>query len=237
MCTVTFINRLNTTFITSNRDENIAREKALPPEFQMINGQELIFPKDPTAGGSWFVVNEKVGIGIILNGAFNKHIPTGTYQKSRGLILLDIMSTENPLTCLLSLDLTRIEPFTLILFQHAKLWECRWDGTTLFQKHLDSREDYIWSSATLYNEESREQRNLWFREFLTKEHNITQDTISKFHQSQQNDSQNGFVIKRANGIQTLSITQAVIKPGNFDFYYNDLQKNLMHHKTLENTLF
>ncbi|MGL1516781.1 NRDE family protein, partial [Vibrio parahaemolyticus] len=48
------------------------------------------FPKDPDGGGTWIALKENGDVAILLNGAFENHIPAYPYRRSRGLIFLDI---------------------------------------------------------------------------------------------------------------------------------------------------
>jgi uncharacterized protein with NRDE domain len=61
------------------------------------NGQKLFFPKDTDAGGTWIVMKENGDAAVLLNGAFINHTAEPPYRLSRGIILLDIFSTENHL--------------------------------------------------------------------------------------------------------------------------------------------
>ncbi len=58
MCTVSFVKTADSIIITSNRDEKIIRPSAIPPKSYRVNNQNLIYPKDPKAGGTWFATNE-----------------------------------------------------------------------------------------------------------------------------------------------------------------------------------
>src|ERR1700690_3075267 len=96
MCTVTFIPAGNHFFFTSSRDEKAGRPLALFPAIYEINGCRVLFPKDPLGGGSWIAVNERGHAGVILNGAIKMHEANISYRKSRGLILLDLISGSSP---------------------------------------------------------------------------------------------------------------------------------------------
>ena len=104
MCTVSFISLNNKFVITSNRDENILRPVAFAPQEEIINGCKIIYPKDPKAGGTWFAINQSGAVAVLLNGAFEKHIPLNNYSKSRGLILLEVISKITPLLYFEKLD-------------------------------------------------------------------------------------------------------------------------------------
>ena len=123
MCTVTFIPLKNGIILTSNRDEHISRGLAQYPEFYLSNNKKLVFPKDSKAGGTWFISNEHGDTGILLNGAFKKHISTPPYRKSRGHILPDIFQSDSPLEALNHYNLKGIENFTIILWEEEKLRE------------------------------------------------------------------------------------------------------------------
>ena len=66
MCTVSFVSSKDKIIITSNRDEKIVRPSAIPPQNYILNGKNIIYPKDPKAGGTWFVVDEK-GTVLVLS--------------------------------------------------------------------------------------------------------------------------------------------------------------------------
>ena len=59
-------------------------------------GEKIIFPKDPKAGGTWYAIDEFGTILVLLNGADEKHKVQLPYRKSRGLIVLDIISSGSP---------------------------------------------------------------------------------------------------------------------------------------------
>ncbi len=222
MCTVSFLASDHTFFITSNRDEQIDRATALQPLTTTINNVQITFPEDPKAGGSWFVINEFGMAAVLLNGAFVKHHHTGSYRKSRGLILLEIASCINPFKHFERLNLDNIEPFTLILFQHFRLMELRWDGECKHEKELDIKQPHIYSSCTLYSAEAVKQREGLFDDFIADKIHFTEDNIAAFHSNNHHDNLNGFVIKRSEVLQTLSITQAVITRQNIDMHHHDL---------------
>lgn len=208
--------------ITSNRDENIQRQNAAAPAFHLINNKKIVYPKDAKAGGTWFAAHNDGTVAVLLNGAFEKHDPAPPYRKSRGLILLDIIAADDPALFFKQIDLDKIEPFTLILFHTGSLYELRWDGINKHNRSLNTQVNYIWSSSTLYTGEVIKKREQLFKEFTAGNKNIAPENIHDFHRSDDSDSENGFIINRASGMKTFSITQAVIKPGNLHFLHDDL---------------
>jgi uncharacterized protein with NRDE domain len=222
MCTVSYIVQGRDKYFTSNRDENKQRPTATRPQTFAYKGMKLTYPKDPQAGGSWFVVAENGTIGILLNGAFEKHIPVYPYRKSRGLILLDIFAEAFVLEYFEKYNLIGIEPFTIILFYNNELFELRWDSSQKFIQQLDTTNNYIWSSATLYDAVAMKNRAELFQAFITTQTLLDASLIRQFHSNNYGDDQNGFIINRENGIQTQSITQAILQADELELIHQDL---------------
>ncbi|NDC40852.1 MAG: hypothetical protein EBZ77_04755, partial [Chitinophagia bacterium] len=57
MCTVTYLPLDNGHILTSNRDEQLLRQAAAPPE--LIEGKTggILFPRDGKAGGTWIAAH------------------------------------------------------------------------------------------------------------------------------------------------------------------------------------
>ncbi len=221
MCTVSFVPTKNGICITSNRDEKVSRKKAISPQKTTINNKVITFPKDPQAGGTWFAHDDK-NVIVLLNGAQEKHVSKGNYRKSRGLIVLDLISSKNPLIEWNTIDLQNIEPFTIVCFNEEKLFQLQWNEIEKSTIELDSSKPYIWSSSTLYSKEIRTERANWFAEFLSQKENITADGLLHFHQFTENkNSEYGLQINRNNLLKTVSITQCVINK-TIDLNYIDL---------------
>jgi uncharacterized protein with NRDE domain len=223
MCTVSFVNSNDQIIITSNRDEKVIRPSAIEPKNYSINNKNIIFPKDPKAGGTWYAIDEKGTVLVLLNGAVEKHKVVLPYRKSRGLIVLDIISSSNPIEFWTEIDLDNIEPFTLVLFQSKKLYQLRWDGVQKETTNLDIAQNYVWSSSTLYPKEVREKRSKWFYSFLETKPGITADEMLNFHRyTEEENQEHGLVINRNNVLKTLSITQSVIDQNKVTILHCDL---------------
>lgn len=210
MCTVSFIPLKDKCIITSNRDEHISRPLSFQPKEEVSSGVTLIYPKDPKAGGTWYAINEYGTVGVLLNGAFEKHESKGNYARSRGLILIDLISKPHSLDYLRLINLENIEPFTLVLYENKKLIEMRWDGDSRHIKDMDVNSSHIWSSSTLYNNKVRNKREKLFNDFITQQR-LSPKSILNFHSHTSNDLENGFVIERKTGLKTFSVTQANVE--------------------------
>jgi uncharacterized protein with NRDE domain len=232
MCTVSFVRVNDAVIITSNRDEHIQRENANAPGFHQLQNKKIIFPEDARAGGTWFAAADSGVVAVLLNGAFKKHIAQPPYRKSRGLILLEIVEADEPLSFFNVLDLHNIEPFTIVLHQPGLLHELRWDGNDKYKKALNITGSYIWSSATLYTDAVIEHRKNLFDRFMHSPAVITAATIHDFHAGNNGDAENGFVINRQTGMKTFSITQAVVQNGTVNFLHADLLQQKRYTETM-----
>ena len=203
------------------------------PAAEVRNGKKIIFPADPAGGGTWFAIAEDGTTGILLNGAFQKHIPFYPYRKSRGLVLLDLMAATEGLHHFHHVYLEKIEPFTVVFFQQKNLYELRWDGCQKYTQQLNTDSNYIWSSVTLYDDEAIDKRKRLFQHFITENPVIDNFFIRNFHRNNHDDFENGFIISRRNGIQTQCITQAVVEEDNIRLFHQDLLLNSQHEQIIE----
>lgn len=221
MCTVSFIYSGGKHFITSNRDEHVSRPLALRPREETIGSVKVLFPKDPKAGGTWFALNDTGSVAVLLNGGFVNHVPAGNYARSRGLVLLDVIASEQPYDLLEDMELLHIEPFTLVLF-NGNLLEFIWDGHQKYYRPLDATKNHIWSSATLYTDEVVQHRRTLFQKFLDGKPQIAGSSVVDFHSNNHDDFENGFIIDRDSGLKTFSVTQAVLDDGEIVMRHLDL---------------
>ncbi len=227
MCTVTFFPWGNGVFITSNRDEHNSRGIAKNPEMYQFNAKKLTFPKDAKAGGTWFISNELGDTGVLLNGAFDKHVSLAQYRMSRGLILIEIFQSDSPFEALMKLNLDGIENFTIILWENRLLREIKWDGIKLFVRNHDPQKAHIWSSVTLYSSHMIMERHKWFSDWLISKKKISQQKILEFHSSAGLGNQEyGLRISRDNNISTSSITSLSIKNQRARYYHIDFIQNI-----------
>lgn len=223
MCTVSFVFSNGKATITHNRDEKVARPSATEPQKYFVNNKDIYFPKDQKAGGTWYAVAENGTTLVLLNGADEKHQLKSSYRKSRGLIVLDLISADSPIQEWKSIDLSEIEPFTIVLFQEEKLYQLRWNEIEKSTLNLDVNQNHIWSSSTLYSKEIREQRVNLFQDFM-ESNKISPERLFQFHRyGNSNDVENGLIINRNDEMKTLSITQTVIEKNKVVLSYHDLQ--------------
>lgn len=224
MCTVTYIPTKEYFYLTSNRDEKNWRSDALAPAIYSSGSGRMMFPKDGDAGGTWIAAHENGNIVIFLNGGFKAHTPAPPYRKSRGLILLDMLDHTTPYNCFLAINLNGIEPFTAIIRDSGHLFECRWDGSKKHHKETDRTVPHIWSSVTLYDEETISKRKKWFEDWLAGKKTIYQNDILHFHQfTGDGDAHNDLKMNRDGKVFTVSITSIGIGSNGLTMDYLDLK--------------
>jgi hypothetical protein len=224
MCTVTFIPAGNYFFFTSSRDEQAGRPLALFPEIYDLNGCHVLFPKDPQGGGSWIAVNENGHAGVLLNGAMKVHETEVSYKKSRGLVLLDLISSPSPADAFEGTDFNGIEPFTVILFENKNLYSGKWDSRMKWLESLNANKPYIWSSVTLYDPVAIRKREEWFHAWLSDSAYPGSLDIIHFHQKGgDGDPFNDIMMNRDHKLFTNSISSIRLSNETASFRYLDLR--------------
>ena len=218
--------------LTHNRDENIERPAPESPQWHTINDTSMWFPKDIKGGGTWMACSHNSFV-CLLNGGFEKHTWAGPYKHSRGLVPLAALNCKNATAFYQTYNFDKIEPFTLVFVQDNNVHCIVWDGS---QAHISLITDHkaIWSSSTLYNAKIRDERRAIFELFMTQNPNPSASQMIDFHHTAEVGNQEyNLIMKRENGIQTLSIYQFAIKKSNVETHYIDLQNKNEYNETFE----
>ena len=232
MCTVTYLPLGNDEFcLTSNRDETPTRQ---PMELYHDEANNLLFPKEPKHGGTWISASADNRLVCLLNGAFQKHKHEPPYRKSRGLVVLDYFEYGTTAQFVTNYYFDGIEPFTMVIFDNAKLYDFRWDGEEKHLLELDPEKPHIWSSSTLYNDEIKNKRIAWFQQWLAAEQEKNAAEILKFHKTAgADDKENGLIMSRNNNLVcTVSISQVIKKDHKFSLKYFDRINNQLSEQIL-----
>ncbi|MBN4070283.1 NRDE family protein [Olleya sp. AH-315-F22] len=234
MCTVTIIPKGKNDFIlTSNRDEAPNRT-SLSPEIYTIKNTKMMFPKDELAGGSWIGVSQKNRLICLLNGGFVYHERKADYRMSRGVVVKDLLASEDVEVSIENYNLDDVEPFTLVIPDwnvSLKLYELVWDG---IQKHFTNLplEPKIWSSSSLYSEAMKKERLQWFNDF--KERNkLNNKAIMDFHKTAGKGNEDYGVIMDRHYVKTTSITQVEKMKDVVEMQFNNLQSKNVSVKTFK----
>jgi len=223
MCTVTYIPQAEGGFIlTSNRDESPARATRNLDHSQR-NGQQLVFPRDAGAGGTWIALSDADRVVCLLNGAFVAHQHQPPYKKSRGIMVLEFFDHSNVTDFAKNYDFQGMEPFTLIALERQEIRVLRWDEVQLHDEQLEPEGQYIWSSATLYTPDVQTQREQWFENWLDGRTDFSRQAILDFHRKGgTEDNWNGFIMNRNNLVRTVSITSIQRKQDQLQIQYESL---------------
>lgn len=226
MCTVTFIPKKEGFILTSSRDEMVYRP-TLPPHLYEHQGQKIVYPKDEVAGGTWVAAGLKNQFACLLNGAFGVHQKQPHHTRSRGQVLLENFAFDQVMDFVEQTELHNVEPFTLLLIRKGLFIELRWDGKNKYIKEITPNCPMIWSSPTLYDKDVRVMREKWFHNWINANQSTPDYNISGFHSStHSNNGHDDIVMKRENGVQTLSITQIDYQNNRFKLWYNDLHQEV-----------
>jgi uncharacterized protein with NRDE domain len=230
MCTVSFVKHHKGFSLTSNRDE-LSSRPTLAPKVYEEREQQLVYPKDEIAGGTWIASSVKCISVCLLNGAFKNHNRQLPYNRSRGQVLKERFNFQSNQAFINLVDLENVEPFTLLMIDHQNLKDIDfkvlvWDGDQKHISEVDTTRPQIWASATLYNEQQRKSRKNWFSKFLNETQSLDNEAILRFHTgSFTDDKSEDIVMQRDNVLKTISVSQINISENNSNFYYKDLEKD------------
>jgi hypothetical protein len=139
---------------------------------------------------------------------------------------LEYFNYQNASAFIKKLDCSQVAPFTLLMFDSSNvlnIHQLRWDGDQKYIENINPNVPKLWASATLYGKTQRENRKMWFEQWIKKKSIIDGDYLRSFHTSKHTDDvQNDIVMQRDNGLQTVSVTQVQYHAGQLDMQYHDL---------------
>ena len=231
MCTVIFLPQHNAYALASIRDESPHRPTVMP-ELIKTSDTTVLCPTDSRSGGTWFGTNGFGNTIVLLNGAFINHLPnTRTFRTSRGNIVKELLNVKNPIGQLKEMNLSDIEPFTLIVKQDIRLLEFRWNGREKHFRYCDPENDHIWSSSTLYTREIQEKRARLFWEWLQQSPSFDLATLTEFLTSY-TDPVNGFFMKRSDNLSSISFSYLEANAHSGSLMYHDYTTDKVSNQTI-----
>jgi Transport and Golgi organisation 2 len=231
MCVLTYFPYKEDRFVlTSNRDEQVLRLKALPPKRIKIGKNMLIAPVDPVSQGTWIATSKPYSV-VLLNGGFICHKSAPPYRQSRGQVILDMATFINAEDFYENYAFDGIEPFTLVVFEHGKgreISEIRWCSGQKFFKQIDINLPEIWSSSTLYSPEAISKRKDWYFHLIAENNNqLLPKDILDFHiNGGKDDNHDSINLRRSEDLKTLSTTQISIDSEGHTLVYHDFLQNI-----------
>lgn len=219
MCTLTYIPTSKDTFIwTQNRDESPLRTAQ---KLVYAPNNAWVYPQEPQSGGTWISMTKNGRVVSLLNGAFeqNQYVPS---VKSRGIMVLDFLTYTFLADFIRVYDFRDIEPFTMVVYEHNSLWEFRWDKAQKYFKELDASKPYIWSSSTMYPQNIKDLRRVWFSDYIKQHTAPSRSSVLDFHHhAGTGDIRNDLLMDRGI-VKTVSITSVEKREEALDMVYYDL---------------
>lgn len=212
-----------------NRDERHDRAAELPP--QIIRADHTVFgPLDPRSGGTWIAYNDKGFWGCLLNGYVEQEPLKRNAYESRGQILPNILSQDNPLMAAQTIDSSHYQSFRLLVGSANSHKLFMWDGknyaeTTFHALHEDRV--FFLSSSSWRQDEVIAIRKRLFEEWIKNNPNGGSE-IPDFHCSQEPHAEAApFMMRSYSG--TKSITAMEISNDNIAMSYwtrLDIESNM-----------
>jgi len=143
MCSVTFWPTPRGYLLGMNRDENLRRPAGLPPARFVVDGRNVVHPREP-GGGTWISLNDG-GVSFALVNWYAIEARAPQPAVSRGSVVIavrDCLSPESAADRLAQLPLIRMNSFRLLgLFpRQQSVCEWRWNLETLSSQY------HPWSS-------------------------------------------------------------------------------------------
>jgi hypothetical protein len=233
MCILSIVKSQQGIVITSNRDEQRSRKNSLAPEFLDLGKCKAIIARDAQAQGTWMLTDNLGRTAILLNGAFETHIPSPPYRESRGIILMNLFQEDNFKSAFLFFNLEKIEPFQVIYLDRNQAFQCVWDGNQkhLFELDLSTPQGFF--SPTLYSKEQQDEKRNHFFKTLGEIDSIDSAQLLEFHSNQNiNSSDLNFFMSREHQT-TKSISQVELNSTKTKYVHWQAWDGQKHELTLE----
>ena len=238
MCTVTFIARSQGYALGMNRDEKLARVRALPPAPQEIAGRTALFPSEP-GGGTWIGVNDAGATYALINW-YSVPARPSAHAMSRGSVVRSALGFDTAPRCgdeLTRLPLDQISPFRLIgIFPHDRqVVEWRWN--LLHLERLDHQwKTSIWISSGFDEPGAEQTRRETFNEAVRKQPLQSLRWLRRLHASHAPAAGPHSVCMHRDEAATVSYTEIVVTDSVARLAYADgapCCTRAMKHKSLK----
>ncbi len=205
--------------ILFNRDEQRARELAIPPTEFENSERRVLMPIDPARGGTWIATNE-LGLTIaLLNNYGIEPVPERVYE-SRGRLVKEASSAEtlteveNILKALLAQGM--YPAFSLLAWMSASrsVRLFAWNEEELVEP--ESQSNFFTSSSWKTKEVQRHRRALYQQEVLEKGR-----LLEDFMSQPSGDDEKWSVMMTREKTQTVSRSKIEVFAGYTRFKYTD----------------
>jgi len=222
MCTVTWLRNDEGYQLFCNRDEKLTRGRAMAPRHGVRDGVRLLAPRDADFGGTWIATNE-YGVSLCLLNGVNLANPCGHPRaRSRGLLLLDLISSASLAEVCERVrytDLAAFAPFTLAgLEPGAPAAVIEWNGS----RRTVGFQDELWgmlTSSSFDTEKVRKRRREEFMRLIFSGQDIDANALASFHQSHSPTRSAYSVCMHRLDAETLSFSRIAVSRAEIDFFY------------------
>ena len=220
MCTLTYLLTDSGYELFFNRDEQVSRVIATPPEFHLE--KNAIYPIDPLGKGTWIAVNQKGMSLVLLNYYQAMKGEQGTDFISRGQLIVSLLSNKtDPIQQLAKINLRQFQPFQICIFNHdiSKDNDCVksliWNGNELVDAEIDLP---ITSSSKNYQQVKLKRQEKYNQ--ITNHTPPTRQELTEFHYSNKTTEQYSVNMIREDA-RTVSISHIKVgKTIQFDYFDN-----------------
>lgn len=186
MCSATWIRTSEGYEVFFNRDELRTRAPALFPSVRESQGVRFVAPTDGDAGGTWLGVNE-LGVTIgLANGAGSERDESQGPFRSRGLLVLDLLSSagvDEAGERLAAIDGSTYRSFELFAIgprSEGRSW--RWDGREIAGREVEGPGVLLFSSSR-DPARARVEREALLERLLREHGRLDADLLAAFHAS------------------------------------------------------
>lgn len=220
MCTLSWLIKDDNYHVFFNRDEQLSRAAAIPPQVTHVKDTQVLLPIDPDGKGSWISTNE-FGLTLCLLNYYQGSNPKGVLI-SRGLLLKNLssfFSVEDVDMQLKNLEFHQYASFSLLAFGvddsgrvSKKAWQ--WNGKKLTSVFLNSP---FTSSSVSFKEVS--QSRLLLAQQLLKPQTI--DSLVNYHKSHHPSKGHLSVCMHRNDAKTVSFSHIHVRPMQSIFNYKN----------------
>jgi hypothetical protein len=222
MCTLTTFISDDSILVGFNRDEQLARQRALPPQRYTDEGVTYLCPVDPVSSGTWIGVNQ-FGVLLCLLNYYDKtpDVVPGKVYRSRGLLvkmLLRCSSLEHLYKQLALDDLSTTMPFRLVGFSLGAIpMQVAWDGERLEKETLEN--PVVSSSYDVVA--CRQTRGDAFRSFGLEEGCDNFQSLLRYHASHEPEKGPLSVCVHRPDVETVSFTGIQLRHDGASMVYTD----------------
>lgn len=227
MCSLSYIPKKGAYILSHNRDELPRRESSSKLVRKELEGRELVYPKDISAGGTWIGADSNGLSACILNGGSLSYLRNTPYRASRGTVIPALLELGSIEKFKGQWSSEGIEPFTLIICEGEELWQLIHNPKEDIWQALDAQKTHFWSSTKLYHPQIRANRATRFNHWLEQNKNPSAQELRNFHLSTQiNELEGGLVLPQGFPLKTMNFCQIEKSVDKYQFNYHYLDKGL-----------